>query len=340
MSTFFERYERGEHEQVWNELVEMGPAVRDEPLFSDALAVARETMRRARANIEMLIPRLVAVGYQFGYGWVQPYMRERLIRPYRANYDLSSGCRNVHGVLVQPSIPDHFMDEQRIDYEERLEMARQWPSLFTPATDAEERIAQLDHQIAALSPSPSPMRQHLSEMQAELRAKPTPQALLSELEALLGTVPLSVRAWYEVVGGVNFVGDHPGWRALLPEAVPDMPVHPLDYLNPMHVLNPLFLFPLDEARLAQCRIGARPSQQGNYFILAEDEYGKYLDGTRDYYEILVPNTAMDAPFVYYKQMFTDYLRDCFRWGGFPGWAKLEKRPEEDLAFLTRGLLPL
>jgi hypothetical protein len=45
--SYLERYLTGEHEQVWAELVALGAAVRDEPLYSDALAVARETMRRA-----------------------------------------------------------------------------------------------------------------------------------------------------------------------------------------------------------------------------------------------------------------------------------------------------
>jgi hypothetical protein len=75
VSSFLERYKRGEHEQVWAELVALGAAVREEPVYADALAVAHEMMRRARHNIEQLIPRLVAVGYQFGYGWVQPFVR-------------------------------------------------------------------------------------------------------------------------------------------------------------------------------------------------------------------------------------------------------------------------
>jgi hypothetical protein len=54
---YLERYLVGEHEQVWAELVALGEAVRDEPVYSDALVVARETMRRARWNIETLIPR-------------------------------------------------------------------------------------------------------------------------------------------------------------------------------------------------------------------------------------------------------------------------------------------
>ncbi|MGZ6376098.1 MAG: hypothetical protein ACXWPI_15445, partial [Ktedonobacterales bacterium] len=74
--TYLERYLAGEYEQVWAELQALGAAVREEPLHSDALAVARATMRRVRENLEMLIPRLVKAGYQFGYGWVQPPANE------------------------------------------------------------------------------------------------------------------------------------------------------------------------------------------------------------------------------------------------------------------------
>lgn len=65
MPTYLERYLAGEREAVWTELMAVGPSVRDEPLYSDARAVARETMRRARANVETLSARLTALGYRF-----------------------------------------------------------------------------------------------------------------------------------------------------------------------------------------------------------------------------------------------------------------------------------
>lgn len=49
MSADLDRYLHGECQPVWDELVGLGAAVREEPLYSDALAVARETMRRVRA---------------------------------------------------------------------------------------------------------------------------------------------------------------------------------------------------------------------------------------------------------------------------------------------------
>jgi hypothetical protein len=55
--SYLDRYRAGEQTEAWAELVALGPAVRQEPLVSDALAVARETMHRVRENIERLIPR-------------------------------------------------------------------------------------------------------------------------------------------------------------------------------------------------------------------------------------------------------------------------------------------
>jgi hypothetical protein len=65
MSTYLQRYLDDEREAVWAELMALGPRVREEPLFSDAQAVARETMTRARANVERLVERLTALGYRF-----------------------------------------------------------------------------------------------------------------------------------------------------------------------------------------------------------------------------------------------------------------------------------
>jgi hypothetical protein len=63
---YLERYRSGEYEQVWNELQALGPAVRQEPHYSQACEVAAETMRRVRRNCELIVSRLQALGYVFG----------------------------------------------------------------------------------------------------------------------------------------------------------------------------------------------------------------------------------------------------------------------------------
>src|SRR5262245_20266364 len=65
MPTYLDRYRQGERESVWAELLRLGGQIREQPLYADALAVARETMVRARANIELLVLRLSNLGYRF-----------------------------------------------------------------------------------------------------------------------------------------------------------------------------------------------------------------------------------------------------------------------------------
>jgi len=62
---FHERYLRGEHEDVWRELIQLGARIREEPIWSDALAVTREVVRRAHANLRTIHDRLVVLGYEF-----------------------------------------------------------------------------------------------------------------------------------------------------------------------------------------------------------------------------------------------------------------------------------
>jgi hypothetical protein len=78
--TYLSRYLAGEHETVWAELTALGPAERDEPVWSDARAVARETMTRVRRNAEQLIASLRELGYEFRpETWMpQPLLTPRL----------------------------------------------------------------------------------------------------------------------------------------------------------------------------------------------------------------------------------------------------------------------
>jgi hypothetical protein len=64
--SYLERYLTGDHEQVWNDLLSLGSAVRHPPYLDQAQAVAIETMRRVRRNCERIVNRLQAAGYRFG----------------------------------------------------------------------------------------------------------------------------------------------------------------------------------------------------------------------------------------------------------------------------------
>jgi hypothetical protein len=65
MQTYLDRYLEGDNIGVWSELVALGPAVRDEPVFADAQSVAYEIMLRAKHNIDLLVERLEALEYRF-----------------------------------------------------------------------------------------------------------------------------------------------------------------------------------------------------------------------------------------------------------------------------------
>ena len=60
----FDRYLAGEHEQVWKDLIAIGPAALDEAHAADALAVAYETMHRVEHNVRTLADRLKAMSYR------------------------------------------------------------------------------------------------------------------------------------------------------------------------------------------------------------------------------------------------------------------------------------
>jgi hypothetical protein len=62
--------------RVWAELISNAGAIRTEPLYSDARAVAEVMMQRARHNIALLVERLPQIGYRFNplgeAVWQQP----------------------------------------------------------------------------------------------------------------------------------------------------------------------------------------------------------------------------------------------------------------------------
>lgn len=232
MSTFAERYRRGEHEQVWAELLALGRAVRQEPLQADALAVAHETMRRARENITRLVPRLHEIGYRFDY-------------------------------------PDEIV--------------------MLPSTSPLDPVSWLDHRA--------------------------------------GSLPLSLRAWYEIGGGVDFMGGHPDWGSV--EA------------------DPLVIFPVELAAQEFQDWRQWHEEEGTAagafaVTVAPDGRGKAGATDGDAYRILLPNAAVDAPLIgeRHATTFVAYLRLCFRWGGFPGLARAAAPPHAHLAYLTRDLLPI
>ncbi len=73
MLDLYDRYQQGFYQEVYDDLVHMHDHVFEEPTYTDALLVAREIMKRVRSNLELLIPRLHTLGFQFGKGFWQEF---------------------------------------------------------------------------------------------------------------------------------------------------------------------------------------------------------------------------------------------------------------------------
>jgi hypothetical protein len=313
MPTYLDRYLAGEYEQVWDELMALGAAVREEPLYSDARAVTRETMRRVRANIETLVPRWEAIGYKFGYAWA-----ESLARVLNAW--------------------DH---EQRRQMIEEDGLSPNDPLLAEWEDPGDEILSLAGSEEPILSPP-----------------KPGVGQRLAKLERMVGHIPLSLRAWYEGVGGVNFVGTAPaGWWPPIQYEHGERDPDPrdrfvADLAGRTIGLDPIYLYSLDRVMsfaaidLRHMRRLARTGQSTvshiRYLDFGPDVQGKSYSSGSGPYAIEVPNGGMDAPMLRserYNTTFVGYLRLCLRWGGLPGLQQLHPPPAE-LTFITKGLLPI
>lgn len=142
-----------------------------------------------------------------------------------------------------------------------------------------------------------------------------------KLETMVGgPLPLSLRAFYDVVGEVNLLGWHPGMA-------PDDNDPPPD---------PLVVSGVEDALAS---IDAWEGE-GRIIALAPDALHKAGLSGGDPYFIAVPAPVADAllegeP---HELSFVEYLRLAFRFGGFPGWEGRQNFPGE-MEVLREGLLP-
>jgi hypothetical protein len=107
-----ERYEAGEHEAVWSELIGLGERVREPGHREDADRVVELTMKRVAANVSTIVTRL----NQMGYRWARPAREndsrrrsgEPLLDEYQSIYEppgpgiVADIARAEHAVGVLP----------------------------------------------------------------------------------------------------------------------------------------------------------------------------------------------------------------------------------------------
>jgi len=170
------------------------------------------------------------------------------------------------------------------------------------------------------------VRRRLDEIRYRFRwpkqaHEPPPRDAAKRLQRLQQgrrTLPLSLRAFYEVVGAVNFMG-------LDPHSGPD---------DSLVLADPLVVFGFEEA------FDELDEDERGFISIAPDDLHKADTSGGDPYEIAVPDLRADGELLNERHglLFVDYLRLCFRFGGFPGFDGADARPAA-IDRLTADLVP-
>lgn len=161
---------------------------------------------------------------------------------------------------------------------------------------------------------------------------PTPDApeRVKLLEQLVGTLPLSLKCWYEEVGSANLVGAFPAFDAR-------------DFRGGHgYGLDPLFIYSVEmQIKMVTTYIKGGSWPPGLPLSLSPDCWYKYGYSGSGAYSIRVPCHAIDAPLLleWHHTTLVNYLRLCFQWGGFPGLEGTNRLSRGEIEFLTKGFLP-
>lgn len=159
---------------------------------------------------------------------------------------------------------------------------------------------------------------------------------LQKLVSHAGPLPLSLQAWYEIVGGVCLMGNHEK-LAFFSSPIASYP--------PQIYSDPLVVFPI-QAAIGSIDLDQGDIQEnssGEFLIpIAPDAYHKANISGGAPYEIRLPCSDVDTILLneWQDTTFVNYLRICFQWGGFPGWARYPQRPETLLRMLIEDLLQI
>jgi hypothetical protein len=372
--TLLQRYQAGERDAVWTELRELGPLVREASYAEDALAVARETMRRAKANVETIIERLDRLGYRFWDGVQGP----RRGPPRK----LAFGQSQLEAPSAELLLAAMF------------EEARKLPAGLLTAVMVEQL-----HNIYRMAVWPwqdtsqlARGQRHSADAEATARfeqAKKTAPAevasgWLPELERLSATAIDQLRsAARERESGRNQAAaamDHrKDKRVLQPPQKKEaglikrlekrgffLPLALRAWVEEVGAVNlagshPLLCFWEDASfpgiyadplmiavDLAEIEAWVdEPEGDGLKSVVGWNARAKAQLTTVDAqlddgYSISLPAKIADPPLAggAAQSTFVDYLRLAFRWGGFPGWERQKHQPENELQFLAENLLPL
>jgi hypothetical protein len=115
-----ERYLSGKQSEVWHDLMVLGSAVRSEQYYEDAVAVAAETMKRARHNVELIVPKLEKLGYRFTQDPDAPEQAGFYLRP---DSDAEKAIREKY--LDPGFVPQNTQEQAMVAKLRRIEGTKQ-----------------------------------------------------------------------------------------------------------------------------------------------------------------------------------------------------------------------
>jgi hypothetical protein len=160
------------------------------------------------------------------------------------------------------------------------------------------------------------------KLQPHVPPGPNAAREVADFEKEFGVLPLSLRAFYEVVGEVNLIGNHPT----------------LDPPGNAIATDPLVVYGLDVGALEYDEEGDEEGAPSAITIAPDDLHKANVSGG-DPYTMTFPDPRADGELIDERHgvFFVDYLRLCFEFGGFPGYEGKSAAPPE-LRALADGLV--
>ena len=164
---------------------------------------------------------------------------------------------------------------------------------------------------------------HRERARAHTPPPPDIHDQIVSFEREYAVLPLSLRTFYEIVGEANLIGSHPTLAPADSAIAPD----------------PLVVYALDEGALEYDEEEDEDEGRPSAITIAPDDLHKANTSGGDPYQMAVPDLRADGELLNerHQLFFVDYLRLCFRFGGFPGYDGAAEVPQE-ISALKAGLL--
>lgn len=326
---YLARYKGGEYRQVWEELLKLGPEIRQDDLYPQAEAVAKETMRRVKTNLETLVERLKTLNFKFQYPPLAPLDPDELQE--LADFDRQYGPLPL-------SIKIFFEEVGSVDFMgSHPKLCEYTPSPGVSGMSERINAAYQKHFGEAPEPDPSSSINPTLGLLYQLMQEAGKGAVSNDNPERMAK--LSAFA-HDLAGSFSLqVGPMPGVKP-----VNQTPKKPKEE-KPDVLADPLvFEFHLPEIDPEIEEEGYQDADTGLYICeVAPDALHKSNYSGGGPIEFLFPDFGIDGKLRcdgYDYGYFVDYLRECFQWGGFPRLKDSKKPPLKEIKFLTKDLLPI